>query len=325
MQFFNYAQSKSIEVLKLYWELVLVIVPVAVATQVLVETGILAAIAPAFEPVMGWFGLSPELAFAWITGLTVGIWAAVVVLFTVTSPADISVADMTVFSSLLLFAHALPIEQRIIQRVGPGFWVTLALRLFGGMVYAFLLHQTLAAGDFLNQPISPLWLPDPELSGWTGFVVTTVESLFWMLIVLAALAFAMDGLKWSGLLDRLNRVIAPLFRPIGIRQETGPLVAVGLLLGITFGSGLLLREARAGHLSPRQLFLACVYMGFAHSVIEDTAVVMALGADFTGVFVGRLIFAFVATGLIALLLHRTPEHWFQRLLFNPSPTPAYDR
>jgi hypothetical protein len=56
-------------------------------------------------------------------------------------------------------------------------------------------------------------------------------------------------------------------------------------------------------------------MGFAHSVIEDTIVVMSLGADLHGVFTGRLIFAVVACAAIAALLYRLPDEAFFTRMF----------
>jgi hypothetical protein len=95
------------------------------------------------------------------------------------------------------------------------------------------------------------------------------------------------------------------------------LTAIGLLLGISFGAGLLIREAQSGTIPPRQIFLSCIFMGFAHSMIEDTLLMMALGADAGGIVVGRLIFAFIATGAIAYVLRHISETTFLKFGFSP--------
>ena len=56
-------------------------------------------------------------------------------------------------------------------------------------------------------------------------------------------------------------------------------------------------------------------MGFAHSVIEDTALVIALGADAVGVLVGRVLFAIVVTALVAAALRHISDKVFHKHIF----------
>lgn len=311
----NYIYNKTLEALALYWVLVKLTIPVAVVTQFLIEIGAVRAMAPAFSPVMSVFGLPPELAIAWITGLLVGLWGAVVVLFTLVPVSEFSVADMTVFSALLLFAHGLPIEQRIIQKVGPTLIVTTFIRLAGAMIYATILHQIFDAAAILSEPIKPAWIPKSEGSGWVNFFYGTAETMLWMLIILVALAWTLELFKRSGIMNTINNFIAPLFKLAGIRGDANSLVAVGLLLGISYGGGLLIKEAKNGNIPPRQIYLSCIFMGFAHSIIEDTVIVIALGADFTSVFFGRIIFSILATALISWALNKMSDSKFFAVLF----------
>ncbi|WOI56817.1 nucleoside recognition domain-containing protein [Palleronia sp. LCG004] len=312
------------ETVEMYWILARIMVPVVLATELLKDLGALEIVAPAFGPVMALVGLPPELGLAWLTGLLVGIWGALPIIFALVPVDALTAADMTIFSSLLLIAHGLPIEQRIVAKAGPAFFVTALARALGGLLYAWLLHVILSATGWLSRPLDPAWVPmGGGAEGWGAILAGLLETLVVMFGVLWLLCIGLDLLKQSGILDLLVRGMAPILRLAGMSREAGPLAAIGLFLGISYGGAFLIREARSGTIPPREVFLTCIFMGFAHSIIEDTLVVMALGADAMGVLVGRLAFAIAMTALTAWILGRLPERVFLGWIFrDPGPAAA---
>ncbi len=314
------AFRKTLETLEIYWVLARIMVPITIMTELLSRMGVIEAFAPAFAPVMGLVGLPPELGLAWLSGMLVGIWGAVPLVFVLVPVSSLSVADVTVFSALLLFAHALPIEQKIIQQAGPRMITTTLLRVLGGLLYAFLLHRLLAATGWLSSPVNPTWIPMSATPEWTAFFKGLLETMLSMLAILLALSWGLEILRITGFLKLVMKALAPLLRLAGIRGEAGHLTAIGLFLGVSYGGGLLIREARSGAVSLRQVFVSCVFMGFAHSVIEDTLIVVALGADIGGVLGGRLVFAVVATAAIAGVLRTVSDETFFTWAFRaPNP------
>lgn len=306
---------KTPESLAIYWMLGRIMIPLTIVAELLSRLGVIEAVAPAFAPVMNLVGLPPELGLAWLTAMIVGIWGAVPLIYTLVPVSSLSVADVTVFSALILFAHGLPIEQKIIQKAGPSMIATTTLRIAGGLLYALVLHHVLVATGWLQAAVDPAWIPMSATPDWIEFFRSLAETMIWMLVILVALSWGLEILKLTGLLDLMMMTLSPALRLAGIRSEAGHLTAVGLFLGVSYGGGLLIREAQSGTISARQIFLSCVLMGFAHSVIEDTVVVISLGADVYGVLAGRLAFALVATAAISVLLHRLPDETFLTHLF----------
>ncbi|WP_460931478.1 nucleoside recognition domain-containing protein [Shinella zoogloeoides] len=322
MPFLTSALRKTRETLDIYWVLVRITVPIALLTELLSRMGVIEAITPAFAPVMNLVGLPPELGLAWLTGVLIGIWGAVPLIFTLVPLSSLSVADVTIFSALILFAHALPIEQKIIQQAGPDMIVTTILRLAGGLLYGFLLHQIFSVTGWLSEPVDPAWIPISATPDWIEYLWGLAETMVWMFIILVTLSWGLDILKATGILGLLMKALSPVLRLAGIRGEAEHLTAVGLFLGISYGAGLLIREAQSGAVSPRQIFLSCVFMGFAHSVIEDTLIVLALGADIYSVLAGRVVFAVVATAVIAALLSNLSDRTFFTRMFRRNPIRA---
>ena len=317
MQFLKPVLRQSRETLDIYWVLVRITVPIAILTELLSRMGVIEAVSPVFAPVMNLVGLPPELGLAWLTALIIGIWGAVPLIFTLVPASSLSAADMTIFSALILFAHGLPIEQKIIQKAGPGMIATTTLRVGGGLLYAFLLHHVLQATGWLSGPLNPAWIPMSATPDWPDYFRGLGETMVWMLLILFILCWSLEILKITGLMKLMMTALEPVLRLAGIKGEAAHLTAIGLFLGISYGGGLLIREARSGTISPRQIFLSCVFMGFAHSIIEDTLILVALGADVYGILVGRLVFAVTATAAIAAVLHRLSDKTFFTRIFRP--------
>jgi len=60
--------------------------------------------------------------------------------------------------------------------------------------------------------------------------------------------------------------------------------------GLSFGRGLLINEAKRDHISALDIFTAIMLLNLLHSLINDTLLIMLIGADFYTIFWGRLVF-----------------------------------
>src|SRR5690606_19090168 len=83
-----------------------------------------------------------------------------------------------------------------------------------------------------------------------------------------------------------------------------PVTTVGVLLGLTYGGALIIEEAKKQNFSARTRFLALSWLSLSHSLIEDTLLVLALGANIWVVLVGRVILTLLIVAALANLTNR---------------------
>jgi hypothetical protein len=84
-----------------------------------------------------------------------------------------------------------------------------------------------------------------------------------------------------------------------------PMTIIGLTMGIAYGGGLILHEIRTGALDRKDVLASVRFMGLSHGVIEDTLLMMLLGASVNVILWGRLAFTLLVMGMIGLVVART--------------------
>ena len=312
---------------KLYWELLKIMVPVMILVEAGIRMGLVELVSSLCAPVMDLVGLPAETAIVLATNLLVGIYGGAAALIGLQAEMTLSVADITILTSMMLIAHALPIEQRIVQKIGCSLILMTILRLAAMVFYAWILHLIYDGFGFLQEEAHIAWAgePAPTSQSWLDWGLNSLISLFSIFWVILALLTGLKLLEISGITAFLTRGLAPALRLFGIGPNAAPLTMVGVLLGLTFGAGLILKEVKKGHLRPKSIFLATCFMVLCHSMIEDTLIIMALGGHWSGVLLGRILMGIAIMIPLGWLIHAIPDPVFERFLFkSPSSQSAGD-
>lgn len=290
------------DLFSVYFTLLKVMVPALIVVKALDLLGATRWVAFALSPVMSLVGLPDEIALVWAAAMLVNIYTGMVVFFDVAPQLGLSVAQVTVLGTMILIAHSLPVEGAVAKAAGVSWRVTLAIRLGGALALGALLHVIYSSSGTLQQPARLLWQPagpaDDSLLAWG---LAQLQMLALILVVIAGLMLSLKLLRWIGVERWIHAALAPMLRLIGISREAGHITVIGFTLGLSFGAGLLIREAKAGVLKRRDMFLTMGFLGLCHSVIEDTLLIVLLGADLSGILWARLTFALVVIAVLARL------------------------
>ncbi|QEQ97138.1 nucleoside recognition domain-containing protein [Neptunomonas concharum] len=296
-------------------------VPTIIVVKILEELGAVDYLATFLGPIMAWVGLPESMGLVWATTILTNIYAGMLVFFYVQQTEVLSVAQVTVLSVLLLLAHGLPVEARIAQQAGVRLRVTLLLRLGGGLLLGWILHQLYTQMNWLQETNQLVWQPQIPEAGLWAWVVNQAKSLLMIQVIIIVLLTCLKILKLLGIERLIGFLLRPILRFLGIGKEATTITIVGVTLGLSFGGGLLIKEARAGHVPQQDIFASMCLLALSHSMIEDTLLVMVLGADLSGVLWARLIFTVVLIGTFTRITVRCSETFWKRHLVNRNIEP----
>ena len=287
--------------LQVFVELLKVMLPALVAVKIAQTFGLVDSLGILLSPVMALLGLPAVLGIVWATALATNLFTALVVFFQMAGELSLTVEQVSVLGIILLLAHSLPVEGAVAKRAGIPWWTTITLRVGGAIVLGTAMHNAYSALDIYQMPAQFHWQPtkvDDTLLSW---LVSQLYTLAIALAIITALITLMRILKALGIERLLHLILAPFLRTLGIGKAATNVTVIGATLGLSYGAGLLIRDIDSGTMSRRDAYLSICFIGLAHSLIEDTLLILTLGADLSSILWVRLAFAFVLIALIARL------------------------
>ncbi|WP_229359186.1 nucleoside recognition domain-containing protein [Halomonas salipaludis] len=284
-----------------YLTLLKVMVPALLIVKALEMLGMTEQLGYWLSPLMSPLGLPEPLSLVWAASLLTNIYTGLVIFFEVTRDTSLTVAQVTVLGTLMAVGHSLPIEGAVARMAGVPWWLTLLLRVGGAWLLGWLLHLSYSLGGWLQHANHVVWQPTPRDASLITWLQDQATMLITIFVVILALMILLRLLRRLGIERLIHKLLFPLLRLLGIGPAAANITVIGITLGLSFGAGLLLREAQSGRLTPRDIVLTLCFLGLCHSLIEDTLLIMLMGADLSGLLWARLGFALVTIALLARL------------------------
>ncbi|CAH6797487.1 conserved membrane hypothetical protein [Vibrio chagasii] len=292
-----------------------IMIPIIIVIKVVEELGGIVILSEWLSPIMESVGLPKEMGLVWATTILTNIYAGLIIL--INSDVSLTVAQASVLGSMMLLAHSLPIEGAIAKKAGVSWLATLSVRVGGSLVLAWLLNLSYQYGDLLNYPATVLWQPEVSSdNSYIGWAIEQLKNFAVIFMVISALLLLLKVLKVLGIEKLMALLLRPFLRLLGISKDATNLTIIGITLGLSFGGGLLINEAKKGHIAARDVFTAIMLLNLLHSLIEDTLLILLIGADFYTIFWGRIVFSVLIVALISHAIKRVKpticERYFYR-------------
>jgi Fe2+ transport system protein B len=146
---------------------------------------------------------------------------------------------------------------------------------------------------------------------------SSVRIILLLAAIIIPLMVGLALLRDARLLDRAAGTLQPLMKRLNLSNRAAFPLLAGFFLGIVIGSGVIIAFARDGSLTKRDLMLVLVFLGICHSIIEDTMIFTALGANWWVLISARLLLAAFAAFLVSFLLQPKTDAAAKMKRLNP--------
>ncbi|RKZ07018.1 hypothetical protein DRQ25_12575 [Candidatus Fermentibacteria bacterium] len=292
-----------------------IMVPVVIAVKILGELGLVKYIATAFEPVMSLVGLPGEMGLVWATAVVTNMYGGIVIFASIAPGLHMSTAQITVIACMILVAHSMAVETTIARKTGVRIRFMIPFRILCALLFGFILNTVYTLGGFLQEEGHILWEASPgndSLGSWAFSQLQNLAVIFFIVLVLIILMKILDRL---GITRIMNTLLEPVLTSMGIGRSASAVTILGMVLGISYGGGLIIRDVNSGKLSSRDVFFSISLMGLSHAIVEDTLLMMSLGGSITGVLFGRIAFTWIVISCLVRFIRKTSDTVFYRYFF----------
>jgi len=312
MSFKSDAKNVFVDACKTSFTLFKIIIPVSIIVKILSELGLVDIIGKSLSPVMGLVGLPGDFGIVWATTMITNIYGGMIAFFQLSLTNSYSVAQVTVLATMMLIAHTLPVEVRIAQKAGVRAWFTILFRVGCAFIIGIILSFIFTNFKILQNENNVIWQPgitDPNLTQWVIDQLRNYAMIFLIIFGLMSLIYV---LKKYGVMQKLNNLMEPGLRALGMSKNAAPVTIIGITLGLSYGGGLIIKEAKEKMLSKKDAFLSLCLMGLSHSLIEDTLLMVAIGANLIGILGARIIFTIVVMFVLIKFIKHISKNSFER-------------
>ncbi len=277
------------------WELIKITIPVVIITKILEEFGMIGYLGMVLEPVMGLIGLPGPLGLVWATAMITNLYGGIAIFAALAPGLDLSSAQITILCSAMLIAHSLPIELSVSKRAGANLLPIAIIRLFGAVLYAFILNFVCQHFELWQEKAVLIFNATAASASLGQWAVEQIRNQGLIVAIIFCIILIMRLFKVLGILDLLEKLLAPFLPAFGMGRQAAPITVVGMIMGIGYGGALIIRETSTGKLNREEVFNSMALMGLCHGLIEDTLIMMAIGGKVSGILWGRIVFSLLVT------------------------------
>lgn len=141
----------------------------------------------------------------------------------------------------------------------------------------------------------------------------SINSILTIAKVIIPLMILMEILRDLKILDKLSNLLKPVAKLLGLSKNSIFPLLIGLIFGLAYGAGIIIKSAKEGELQKKDLYLLMIFLVSCHSVFEDTLLFVAIGANGWLLLSFRLITAIILTIIVAKNFDKLFKSYHEKL------------
>jgi len=278
--------------MKTAWWLIKITVPVSFGVMLLDYFGVLALMAQYTGPVFRQVGLPGVSAIVLVTSIFTNIYSVVAVL----SLLQLPMREGIILATMCLVSHGFLIETAVMKRTGSSAIRMLLLRLTGSFVIGWMLNLIMPGS--ISTSTQSIIQQHQEFGivfmHWLSSISQTTLKILILVNILLVFQRILDEFGWIGAIEK---PLSPFMKIMGLPQSTTLSWVVANLIGLAYGSAIMIDESEKGKMNREDADLLNHHVSLSHSQLEDPLLFLTLGYAIHWLIWPRIILAIAAVWL----------------------------
>jgi len=278
----------------IFWLLKLII-PISLTVRLLQYSGALEYVSVVLNPVFHAVGLPGSSSIAFVCSIFLPLYAPIAIIGTM----SLTIRQMTILAIMCLISHNTLVETAVQKRTGSSYFFIFSLRIGMSFLAAFIWNLVLPQDMGLATQAVFSAVTEQSLGQvLTAWAEGTILLCLKIAIIVTGLMILQRLMDEFRIMDALSDFFAPVMRWMGLSKECSFLWFVANIIGLTYGSAILIEQVEEGKLSYPDARMLNNHLAISHSLLEDTLVFVAIGVPILWITIPRVILAIAAVWVI---------------------------
>jgi hypothetical protein len=267
-----------------------IIIPISFLAALLQWSGWLSQLDFLLHPLMSLINLPAAAALPIIIAMLVSFYAAIAIMVVL----PFTIEQITLIALFITIAHMLIAEGIIQHKAGLNIIKATLVRIGAAILSVLVVSQ------FFTDTSQSVTLPASlavdaafleVLKGWAIDTLSLCGRVFIIIMLVMMALYASESLGW---LKYLRNFFRPLMKILGLSDRAVTMWVTGAGFGLLYGSAVIMEEANKETLTKEELEHLHISIGINHSIVEETALFLALGVNPLWLLIPRFVAAIVA-------------------------------